>query len=1323
MPFHHCSEIPRFLYIPVTDDMFEEIGLECSILSSCHGTAYPFSDRGTLDDRYGVVHKPKHVIRKQYLLYARSNSKYCGSSRQAWEKVFIIAAAVFETIQGIRQFGGSYGVDVWNKNTTFRELIKPGKLVYMLLRVSLRKGIIRTRLFREKPRFIARRRTIRRTVKRSTTDRTNLASYTTARNESPRLSAFGIRLASFDVVKADSSVAVTPVRDETGQLPLYILFFRRDEGGAPTFDAFTKRSSLRARFQLKPFRSNRGSKDLPKRPRNTGPECRQFSYFTLITSQGSLLVENLSNQQERYCGSSGYQADPESVAILCTLILTSLRCFLTSDNWLYSNLPLLIIWVAEVSDNLADVPSSSVEGSSTDSSGEKPVPQHDRKSGVLRPATRRPLSLLTSHKPKAPDSESEHDISPHQATQTGDCSPTRRRPATWYHSRAGSADSLVINHSSGAQKRTGAYGNLAESEALRLVLSSHPEPTKASVTEKFAQFLSMDEDLHVEHRFQSPHMHKFTLKHYSMFKAIWDWIILVMIIYTAIATPFVTVFLTNKYSNKYSQITSVEKTDADNFHLLGIEILVDIMFLVDILINFRTTYVNKNDEVVSHPRRIATHYLKGWFFVDLVAAIPFDLVFINLKDKVTTLLKSARLLRLFGIVRKLDRYSEYGASILLLLTALFALIAHWLACIWYAIGKEEHRGEGPKIGWLNTLAMQTEQHYTEDPNSGPDIQTKYITALYFTFSSLTSIGFGNVSPNTNAEKVFSIVVMLVGSLMYASIFGNVGALIQRLYSGTARYHAQMLRIKEFIRFHQIPSPLRQRLEEYSTQVWEHTNGIDMTMVQYSFPESLQSDICLYVYRDFLGGSSAFRSLNDGCLRNISLRIRAAHMPPSDTLIHTGDLLTAIYFVVKGSLEVVTTDDLILGVLNPGDFFATLGMAPPPKSRFAVRALTYADVQFIDRHDLTDLCHVYPELAHRLLERFELTIPLVSPSLNLPQPLKSVSPWFGYKSNVERFLKANSVWNPVSKEILPTLVTLINQRRRPSIPTQTDDLFNSARPAWELERLQRLFDHGTLCTNAAEDSTAPDVQPTIPTFMRSPTRPFPSVNAAEITPSDKRYPSSLENAYSYSMMSTVSREAAWWRCFSSVVKTVIDTYDTAMLQKPLSNFAFNIAKTTPKQPPVVAYSNGEKPPSACWQCGEWHFVRFLSVCNRRGHKKSQCRTRKASQSCSQTRRSRYRRSQSEPRFNAMLARFDNQIDAGRNCNFRRKQYYLNCCLGSPKIWISSRPFSLISSSNFIGSGSRNVTRRMIVQTYQLIVERPEQIEKPELNNGSSTVVPN
>lgn len=42
------------------------------------------------------------------------------------------------------------------------------------------------------------------------------------------------------------------------------------------------------------------------------------------------------------------------------------------------------------------------------------------------------------------------------------------------------------------------------------------------------------------------------------------------------------------------------------------------------------------------------------------------------------------------------------------------------------------------------------------------LQSRYITALYFTFTTLTSVGFGNVAPNTDPEKIFTICVMLVG---------------------------------------------------------------------------------------------------------------------------------------------------------------------------------------------------------------------------------------------------------------------------------------------------------------------------------------------------------------------------------------------------------------------------------------------------------------------------------------------------------------------------------------------------------------------------------
>ena len=75
--------------------------------------------------------------------------------------------------------------------------------------------------------------------------------------------------------------------------------------------------------------------------------------------------------------------------------------------------------------------------------------------------------------------------------------------------------------------------------------------------------------------------------------------------------------------------------------------------------------------------------------------------------------------------------------------------------------------------------------------------------------------------------------------MYALIFGNVSAIIQRLYNASSRYQTQMIRVKEFIRFHQIPNPLRQRLEEFFQHAWSFTNGIDMNTVLKGFPECLQ----------------------------------------------------------------------------------------------------------------------------------------------------------------------------------------------------------------------------------------------------------------------------------------------------------------------------------------------------------------------------------------------------------------------------------------------------------------------------------------------------
>ncbi|KAB5586487.1 hypothetical protein PHYPO_G00002230 [Pangasianodon hypophthalmus] len=490
-----------------------------------------------------------------------------------------------------------------------------------------------------------------------------------------------------------------------------------------------------------------------------------------------------------------------------------------------------------------------------------------------------------------------------------------------------------------------------------------------NVTEKVTQVLSLGADVLPEYKLQAPRIHKWTVLHYSPFKAVWDWLILLLVIYTAIVTPYSAAFLLG--SEKENDTCTYCKP------LNNVDLVVDIMFIIDILINFRTTYVNANDEVVSHPLRIAVHYFKGWFLIDMVAAIPFDLLIYDNGEETTTLiglLKTARLLRLVRVARKLDRYSEYGAAVLFLLMCTFALIAHWLACIWYAIGSVERSGA---IGWLHTLGDQLGKPYNYSVvNSGPSIKDKYVTALYFTFSSLTSVGFGNVSPNTNSEKIFSICVMLIGSLMYASIFGNVSAIIQRLYSGTARYHTQMLRVREFIRFHQIPNPLRQRLEEYFQHAWSYTNGIDMNAVLKGFPECLQADICLHLNRTLLQNCKAFKGSTKGCLRALAMKFKTTHAPPGDTLVHAGDVLSALYFISRGSIEILR-GDVVVAILGKNDIFGEpINLyARPGKSNADVRALTYCDLHKIHREDVLEVLDMYPEFSDHFWSNLEITFNL------------------------------------------------------------------------------------------------------------------------------------------------------------------------------------------------------------------------------------------------------------------------------------------------------------------------------------------------------------
>lgn len=68
------------------------------------------------------------------------------------------------------------------------------------------------------------------------------------------------------------------------------------------------------------------------------------------------------------------------------------------------------------------------------------------------------------------------------------------------------------------------------------------------------------------------------------------------------------------------------------------------------------------------------------------------------------------------------------------------------------------------------------------------------------------------------------------ALMHAVVFGNVTAIIQRMYSRRSLYHSRMKDLKDFIRVHRLPRPLKQRMLEYFQTTWAVNSGIDANEV-------------------------------------------------------------------------------------------------------------------------------------------------------------------------------------------------------------------------------------------------------------------------------------------------------------------------------------------------------------------------------------------------------------------------------------------------------------------------------------------------------------
>lgn len=121
--------------------------------------------------------------------------------------------------------------------------------------------------------------------------------------------------------------------------------------------------------------------------------------------------------------------------------------------------------------------------------------------------------------------------------------------------------------------------------------------------------ISLNSEVLPQYRQEAPKTPPHILLHYCAFKAIWDWVILCLTFYTAIMVPYNVAF-----KNKTSEDVS----------LLVLDSIVDVIFFIDIVLNFHTTFVGPGGEVVSDPKIIRMNYMRSWFIIDLLSCLPYD---------------------------------------------------------------------------------------------------------------------------------------------------------------------------------------------------------------------------------------------------------------------------------------------------------------------------------------------------------------------------------------------------------------------------------------------------------------------------------------------------------------------------------------------------------------------------------------------------------------------------------------------------------------------------------------------------------------------------
>lgn len=306
----------------------------------------------------------------------------------------------------------------------------------------------------------------------------------------------------------------------------------------------------------------------------------------------------------------------------------------------------------------------------------------------------------------------------------------------------------------------------------------------------------------------------------------------------------------------------------------GVDVVLDLYFTTDILINCRTAYREEDNKIVAEPRQVCMHYLRTWFLIDVIACLPInyflyilgttplpwrenysthgtqtsgtDVIKVVKVVRLLRLTKMLRMLKLKAIAERLQNtqyYQKFVTSFKLAkITILLLYLSHFLACFWYLVGDLD-QNRPTRYGWVN-------RYYNDgiwndySGNAPTSVVTRYVTAL---FHSLTD--FGMEFAETDIEMTWISIQHIIYEAFMAYLTGVLAGEIIVGNASKQKFSQKMGEIRELMVHHRIKSGLRKQV----TTFYEHLNDtqtfFDEQAVLNEFPPSIRKKMVDAIYTE------------------------------------------------------------------------------------------------------------------------------------------------------------------------------------------------------------------------------------------------------------------------------------------------------------------------------------------------------------------------------------------------------------------------------------------------------------------------------------------